>query len=161
MEYIKIGKIVTTHGIKGEIRILSDFKFKNKVFNVGNKIYIGKEKKEMVINSYRVHKNYDMITLNNYNNINDVLKYIKEFVYIKKGDYNFDGYLDEDLIGFNVLMNDKKIGNIKNIIKIPNNSLFEVIDNEKMFYIPNNKDLIINIDFKNKNISIKYIEGLI
>ena len=29
--YILIGKIVGTHGIKGELRILSDFKYKNKV----------------------------------------------------------------------------------------------------------------------------------
>ena len=32
MEYIKIGKIVNTHGIKGEIRLLSNFKYKEKVF---------------------------------------------------------------------------------------------------------------------------------
>ena len=32
MEYIYIGDIVNTHGIKGEVRILSDFKFKSDVF---------------------------------------------------------------------------------------------------------------------------------
>ena len=31
-EFIYVGKIVNTHGIKGEIRILSDFEYKNKVF---------------------------------------------------------------------------------------------------------------------------------
>ena len=37
MEYIYIGKIVNTHGIKGEVRIISDFKYKNEVFKIDNK----------------------------------------------------------------------------------------------------------------------------
>ena len=32
MDKVYIGKIVSTHGIKGEIRILSDFPYKNKVY---------------------------------------------------------------------------------------------------------------------------------
>ena len=42
MKYIRIGKIVNTHGVKGEIRLLSDFKFKEKVFKNNFKVYIGK-----------------------------------------------------------------------------------------------------------------------
>ena len=56
MEYLYLGKIVNTHGIKGEIRILSDFKYKSDVFKIGNNLYIGKNKIQEVINSYRVHK---------------------------------------------------------------------------------------------------------
>ena len=40
MEYIYVGKIVNTHGIKGEIRILSDFKYKNEIFKENFKLYI-------------------------------------------------------------------------------------------------------------------------
>ena len=36
-DYIYIGKIVNTHGLKGEIRIISDFEFKDKVFVPGIK----------------------------------------------------------------------------------------------------------------------------
>ena len=39
MEYIYVGKIVNTHGIKGEIRILSDFKYKNEIFKENFKLY--------------------------------------------------------------------------------------------------------------------------
>ena len=44
MEYICIGKIVNTHGIKGEIRILSEFPYKSLVFKQNFTVYIGKEK---------------------------------------------------------------------------------------------------------------------
>ena len=43
-EYIYIGKIVNTHGLKGEIRILSDFDFKDRVFVPGIKFYLGRKK---------------------------------------------------------------------------------------------------------------------
>lgn len=161
MEYINIGKIVTTHGIKGELRILSDFEYKKEAFKVGNKLCLGNEKTEEEIKSYRVHKNYDMITFKGYDNINQVLKYKNYKVYINKEDLRIDGYLDTDYIGLEVYMNDKMIGRIINVIKIPNNSLFEIEDDVKKFYIPNNKDLIEKIDMKNKKIFIKYIEGLI
>ena len=161
MEYIYIGKIVTTHGIKGELKIISDFEYKKEAFKIGNKLYLGNEKNEEEIKSYRVHKNYDMITFKNYDNINQVLKYKNYKVYVNKKDLKIDGYLDIDYIGLEVYMNDKMIGRIKNVIKIPNNSLFEIENDKKEFYIPNNKDLIEKVDIKNNKIFIKYIEGLI
>ena len=161
MEYINIGKIVTTHGIKGEVKLISNFKYKKEAFKIGNKIYIGQNKEEKIIQSYRVHKNYDMLTFKNYNNINDVLKYKNSNVYIDKSTLKINGYLNTDYIGLNVYINNELIGKIINIIEIPNNELFEVENNKKVFYIPNNNELIENIDIKNKKIVIKYIEGLI
>ena len=52
MNYINVGKIVNTHGIKGELRILSKFRHKDKVFIKGNTLYIGKKKEKFIINSY-------------------------------------------------------------------------------------------------------------
>lgn len=43
MKKVLVGKIVSTHGIKGEIKILSDFQFKSKVFVVGEKLIIDDE----------------------------------------------------------------------------------------------------------------------
>ena len=40
-EYILIGKIVQTHGIKGELRIRSNFEMKDRVFKKGFNLYIG------------------------------------------------------------------------------------------------------------------------
>ena len=67
---IYIGKFVNTHGIKGEIRILSDVAYKKEIFQKGNKLYIGKNKTPFIIQNYRVHKNYDMITFENVTDIN-------------------------------------------------------------------------------------------
>ena len=86
MELVRIGKIVNTHGIKGELRILSDFEFKDKVFKKGVKVYVGKKKKEFIINSYRFHKIFDMVTFEGFNSLYDV-EYLKgDFLFVFEED---------------------------------------------------------------------------
>ena len=148
MDYIKIGKIVNTHGIKGEVRLLSKFPYKDKVFVKDMNIYIDKKYKE-VISSYRKHKNFDMITLVGYDNINDVLKYKGLNVYVNK----------DDIIGSNVIYKGINVGVIKDIERYDKYSLL-VILGKKEYLIPYNDNLIDNIDINNKNVYIKDIDGL-
>lgn len=163
MKYLYIGKIVNTHGIKGEIRILSNFKFKEKIFIKGMKIYIGINKVEETINSYRHHKQFEMITMDGYSNINEVLKYKQQQVYINKDDLKLDSneYLDEDLIGLNVKINNNIVGSIKRIEKNPHQDLLVVKTTKKDCLIPYVSDIIEEINFKEGYISIKDIKGLI
>ncbi len=153
---IYIGKIVSTHGIKGEIKIKSTYKYKDKVFNIGNEIII--ENQKFIINTYRVHKNLDMITLKGIDNINLVLKYINSKVYVESVSLEENEYNDTDLINMDMYMKDELIGKVKSIEYINNNNLF-ILDNNKM--IPYNESIIENIDFKNKKIYIIYMEGLV
>ena len=161
MDYIKIGKIVNTHGIKGEVRILSKFPYKDKVFVKDMNIYIDKKYKE-VINSYRKHKNFDMITLVGYDNINDVLKYKGLNVYVNKDDIRLDSnkYLDEDIIGSKVIYKGINVGEIKDIERYDKIVLFNIKNNDKEYLIPYNDNIIDKIDINNKRIYIKDIKGL-
>lgn len=163
-EYIYIGKIVNTHGIKGELRILSNFKYKNKVFLQNRKIYIGDEKKEEMIKTYRHHKIFEMITLYGYDNINEVLKFLNKGVFVKKNDLDLGEkeYLDEDLINLNVIFNNQEVGHVVAIRQInPKNKIIEAIINDKLTLIPYHEDFIQNVDLENKKIELKLIEGMI
>ncbi len=162
MKYINIGKIVNTHGIKGEVRILSDFKYKNKIFKQGKSIYIGKEKNKEIINTYRHHKIFDMITIKEIDNINDVLKYKGKNIYTTKEELNLkeNEYLEEDLIGLDVLINGKKVGIVKDYIKDKQDKIV-VNKNEKEYLVPFVYDIIETINLKQHSISIKEIKGLL
>lgn len=159
MEYIYLGKLVNTHGIKGEVRILSSFQFKEKVFKPKFNIYIGENKECLTINTYRPHKCFDMVTLEGIDNINDVLKYKGKKVYILKSDLilNNNEYLDSDLIGLDSYYNDNKIGVITDIINNNGYKVFEV--NSK--FIPYNNNFIELIDINNNKIIFKNLEGII
>lgn len=160
MNYIYIGQIVNTHGIKGEVRIKSDFKYKKDIFKKDFNIYIGNDKIKQTINTYRVHKDYDMITFNNITDINDVLEYKGLNVYVVREELNIDGILDEDIIGMNVYSDTKEIGLVTDILKSKAHDIL-VIEKDKKRYLVPYIDEFVNIDINNKKIMINEIEGLL
>lgn len=161
-EYIYIGKIVNTHGIKGEIRILSDFEKKEKVFVIGMPIYIGRKKEREVIKSYRHHKNFEMITMEGYSDINEVLRYKGLYVYIKKEDLKLEEgeYLETDLIGLTVLVENTVKGNVSDIRDSGHNKFLVIQTEEKEVFIPYQKEFISKVDFINHTVTITPIKGM-
>ena len=139
---IIVGKYVNTHGIKGEIRILSDFSRKDLIFKPKFKLYINN--KEFIVKSYRKHKNYDMITFEGINSINDI-EYLKgNNVYIRRDDIN--EFIDEDLYKYLISVN-SKLYKIKNIL-MNNFQKILVLENDKM--VPYVDDFILKKDDEKK-----------
>ena len=105
-EMIYIGKTVSTFGIKGELKVISDFEYCDKAYKVGNKVLINNI--EHIISSIRYHKNYVLLKIDNLNNINDILKYVGFNIYIKRLDLNLskDEFLYKDLINSEVVDED-------------------------------------------------------
>ena len=160
MENIYIGKVVNTHGIKGEIRILSDFPYKDKVFLIDNEIIIGNNK--YIIKSYRVHKGYDMVTLDGYNDINDVLFLLKKDVYISRDllNLNDNEILDEELMTYKVVSEDGKEGKIEEIFKASSSNKIIRVMFDREVLIPFNSPLVKKIDKTTKMIIVELIEGM-
>ena len=103
-----------------------------------------------------------MITLKDYNNINEVLKYKGKNVYVNDSDIKLDNnkYLDEELIGLNVIYEDNNKGTIVDIERYDKTVLFNIKNNDKEYLIPYNDNIIDKIDIINKRIYIKDIKGL-
>ena len=73
--YYKVGKIVNTHGIRGEVRVISTTDFTEERYQVGEQLFLFREKQDVLpltIASYRRHKNFDLLSFEGYPNINDV-----------------------------------------------------------------------------------------
>ena len=88
MTKLYIGKIVNTHGIKGELRIKDNLTTKQrmKYLKIGSNLIIDDNK--YLITSYRVHKDYDMVTFLGFNNINEVLFLKNKKVYKEESEIN-------------------------------------------------------------------------
>ena len=160
MEYVYVGKLVNTHGIKGEVRLLSDFKHKDKVFVPNFKVYVGTKKKEYVIESYRRHKKFDMLVFKGFYDINLVEHLKGSGVYINRNDLILDKntFLAVDLIGFDVIINGKLIGVIKDVLLTPANEVL-VLDNKVM--IPYVKAFINKVDIDKKLVVVNDVKGLL
>ena len=162
MDLVYIGKIVNTHGIKGELRILSDFEKKDVVFKPGFTLYLGEGQARQVISSYRKHKMFDMVTFEGYDNINQVLIFKGMKVYANREDLNLDDndYLLEDLIGFSIKDNGEILGKVKEIVYNGSGTLL-VVEGTKTFYIPNNKEFVKKVLLDEKEIECENAKGLI
>ena len=81
MEWIQIGKIINTHGIKGEVRVypLTDYVER---FEELKEIYVGEAKLKLHISSVSYKKGIPILKFKEYDNINDVIKYKNEYIYI-------------------------------------------------------------------------------
>ncbi len=161
MDFLYVGKIVNTHGIKGELRIKSNFDKKDIIFKPGFSLYFGEGHEEHKIVTYRKHKEFDMVTLEGYDNINQVLIYLKMSVYVKREDLhlNNDDYVIEELVGMNVLEDDRLLGKVDEIVYNNSNVLLHVIG-EKSFYIPHHSNFIQKVDIDKKEIHVSNTEGL-
>lgn len=160
MNFVRIGKLVNTHGIKGEVRILSDFDRKELVFKHDMKLYIGDDRECVTIDSYRVHKNFDMCVFKEYNYINDVLKFKGKPVYVSRDDLclSDNDYVDWDLIGLNAIYLDDVIGVIDDLI---NNNGYKLVLLSNGKYIPYNKAFISDVSLKDGYVKFVNLEGLL
>ena len=158
-DYVYIGKIINTHGIKGELKVLSDFIDKEKVLLPDKVIYIGTNKIKEVIKTHRIHQNYDLITLENYININEVLKYKGLSIYVKRNTLDRKYFLN-DLIGMNVIDNNITYGKIIDYYNF-NGNIVLLINGKKQFFIPYNKEYINNVDLLKKEVICNHVKDLI
>lgn len=133
---IYVGKYTGTHGLKGEIKILSNFSRKDLVFIPNNIIYINS--KPYKILTHRVHKTYNMVTLEGITDIKDIIDLRGSNVYIENIDVP---YLIEDFINYKVIK-DKEYS-VKEIIENPKYKIL-ILSNKEM--IPLIDEFIEKID---------------
>ena len=158
-EMIFIGKTVSTFGIKGELKVISDFEYCDKAYKVGNKVLINNI--EHIISSIRYHKNYVLLKIDNLNNINDILKYVGFNIYIKRLDLNLskDEFLYKDLINSEVVdEDDTKLGKIIEVVNGIN--VLIKVKGTKEFYIPLIDNYVKKFDLDKKILYTKNAKEL-
>lgn len=163
MDKIRIGKIINTHGIRGDLKIKSYSDFEEERFKVGHTIYIRYNNQDlaMKICKHRIHKGFDLISFEDYLDINLVEKYKNCYIY----DYKDDDLLDEDeyyvsdLIGCKVFDNDNYIGDVIDVNLYEHHDILVVEGKDKTYKIPYVNAFVINEDIDNKRIDVSLIEG--
>lgn len=166
MDYIKVGRIINTHGIKGEVKI---FPLTDNIerFNDLKKAYLGDNKLKVEIEKVKYYKGFAIIKFKEFDDINDVLKFKDHFIYIDEEDkVNLpkDHYFIFDIVGCTVYNTEgEKLGIVAEVIQYAANDVYVVRDEEKNknYLIPAVKEFVIEVDIHNKKIIIDPIEGMI
>jgi len=166
-EYIIIGKIVSTQGNKGEVKVIpltdSIDRFKRLT-----DVFIGREnnRRLLKIDNLRIDKNVVILKIEEIENIEKAKMIVGSFLEVKKSDaikLPKDSYFIFDIIGLEVYTNDNEfLGKIEDVINTGSNDVYIVKNkNKKEILIPAIREVVKDIDLKRKRIIINVIDGLI
>ncbi len=159
MDKIYLGKITSFHGLKGEIRLISNFPYKEKCFAVGKHIII--DDNSYTIASYRKHQKYDMLKLVGYDSIESVYFFKNKKVYQDRDELHLDNnqFVMEDLIKAKVYTTDNEEGVVVECFDAGNhNYVLRLNINNKEYLIPAQEPFVKEIDRANKCIKVELIK---
>ncbi len=162
MTNIWIGKIVNTHGIKGELRIVSDLTEEQKeaVFKIGSHLLVKGKSYEIV--HYRVHKQFDMVIFKGYDDINQVLSLKGQAVYKEPADLAVADteVFTSELLSFKVLTTTGKTGYVKAIEKTGKQYyvLRLVIDGKEVL-LPYHEAFVLAKSRKDKTLTVRLLDS--
>ena len=166
MNLVRIGKIVNTQGLKGDVRVYPSTDYKER-FEELEYLYIeGEGNKKFNIVKVRYKKNLAIVKFEGLNHINDVEKYKNFEVYTEKldqGELEEDRFYVEDLLGMKVV--DEKrgyLGKLIDIIQNPAHDIYLVkLESGRDVMIPAVAEFIKDTDLESGIIHVTLIEGLI
>ena len=168
-EYLNVGKIVNTQGLKGEVRVISQTDFPELRYKKGTVLTLFQEKKapiELTIQSHRKHKNFDIVTFENHSSINDVEKYRDGILKVSKEkltDLPENEFYYHQIIGLTVVdEHNNELGKIKEILSPGANDVWVVQrPKKKDALIPYIESVVKSIDLENNVVHVEIPEGLI
>ncbi len=162
METIEFGKIVNTHGLKGEVKVYSYTDNEKKILKL-KKVYIrGREYK---VESMKLQKQMFLMKLQGIDDIDQTKSIMNEMCFreVEKNESNDDeGYFIKDLVGIEVIdESGNTIGTLKEVFRTGANDVYEVVDkNNKSIYLPAIKKVIKSIDISSRKMTVELMEGL-
>jgi 16S rRNA processing protein RimM len=168
MNYFKVGTIVNTQGLQGEVRVISVTDFADERYKPGKKLALFDPKdhfvKDLVVKTHRKQKNFDILKFVDHYHINDVEKY-KNYV-LKVAEEDLQDLEEEEfyfhqIIGLEVFENGEKIGVVKEIMQPGANDVWVVArPGKKDLLLPYIPPVILNVDIANNRVDVDVMEGL-
>ena len=162
-QYLEVGKIVGTHGVRGEMRVecwanSPDFLRKFK------KLYLDEGQKALSV-TCRPHKNIALVTVKGVDSIEKADLYKGKILYIDRADVKLEKgeHFVQDIIGLRVtdVDTDKVYGTVNDVLKTGSNDVYEMRgEDQKLYYIPVIPDIIDRLDFDNGAVYIRPMKGL-
>lgn len=166
---LKVGKIVNTHSLKGEVKVISSTDFEEERFKKGSKLLITRGNqliREVVVQSYRNHKNFLLVKFEGIDLVEEAEKLKNLQIKIDSdevGELEENEFYFHQIIGCEVFdENDKNLGEIIDILTPGANDVWVIKgENGKEILIPYIEDVVKKIDITSKKVNIEVMEGLI
>ena len=163
MDFLEIGKIINTHGLRGEVKISAwtdspdDFENFSYVYTKGEQ--------KLIIDGIKYQKNNLIVKFHELNSIEEAEKYKNAVLYLPKeelGELPENVFYIADLLDCTVFDEDNKgIGILCDVFSTGSNDIYDIKrENAKNLLVPIIDGVVKSVDIENKKIIIKIPEGL-
>lgn len=164
-EYLQIGVITTTHGVRGEVKVYPTtdperFLSLDRVFSIQER------KKELHVTGVRFFKQLAIVKFKGIDNINDIERYKGCSLYVTREDaipLEEDEYYIADLQGMQMYTEDGELfGTLRDVMETGANDVY-IVDSKEHgeVLIPAIHDCILDVDLDEQKMTIHLLPGLI
>lgn len=163
-QYLEAGKVVGTHGVKGELRVQpwTD----SAEFLAGLKaLYFDRGAQKLEIAASRVHKSLLLLKLKGVDSVEQADALRGRILYLDRSDVPLEEgrYFIQDLIGMEVFNADNFIfyGTLTEVMRTGANDVYEITsESKKKYLIPAVPEVISKIDITESKMYIRPIQGI-
>ena len=156
LPYIEAGEIVTTHGVRGEVKVLSWLDSPEMLCEFDRCRIDGKE---YVMDAVRVQKTCNLVKLRGVDTMEDAQKLRGKTMELYREDISDELIFAAELVDMEVYAEGACIGKIKEVLDYPGNSVY-VVQGEREYMIPAVKEFILSTDLEKNQMQVKLLKGM-
>ncbi len=156
LPYIEAGEIVTTHGVRGEVKVLSWLDSPEMLCEFDRCRISGRE---YVMDSVRVQKTCNLVKLRGIDTMEDAQKLRGKTMELYREDISDELIFAAELVDVEVYADGACIGKIKEVLDYPGNSVY-VVQGEREYLIPAVKEFILSTDLERNRMQVKLLKGM-
>ena len=168
MEFLTVGQVVRTIGLKGEVKVYPSTHFRETRFKKGARVFLLNDnneiERELTIKLHRTNGDCDNLIFEEISSIEEAEKINKKYLFVEKnpGILGKNEYFFSDLVGMKVdFDNGQSIGVVKAVEEFTSYATLRVKTEGKDVLIPFVKAFIKSVSLEEKQIIINFIEGLL
>jgi len=156
LPYIEAGEIVTTHGVRGEVKVLSWLDSPEMLCEFDRCRISGRE---YVMDSVRMQKTCNLVKLRGVDTMEDAQKLRGKTMELYREDISDELIFAAELVDVEVYADGACIGKIKEVLDYPGNSVY-VVQGEREYLIPAVKEFILSTDLERNQMQVKLLKGM-
>lgn len=156
LPYIEAGEIVTTHGVRGEVKVLSWLDSPEMLCEFDRCRISGRE---YVMDAVRVQKTCNLVKLRGVDTMEDAQKLRGKTMELYREDISDELIFAAELVDVEVYADGASIGRIKEVLDYPGNSVY-VVQGEREYLIPAVKEFILSTDLEKNQMQVKLLKGM-
>ena len=155
LQFVEAGEIVTTHGVRGEVKVLPWLDDPEMLCEFDRCRLDGRE---FTIDQCRVQKTCNLVKLRGIDTMEDAQKLRGKIIELYRQDIDDEVIFAAELVDVDVYADGQCIGKITEVLDYPGNSVY-VIDKGR-YMIPAVKEFILSTDLEKNEMRVKLIEGM-